>query len=143
MKSQRHTEGSALKFIKFLIPVLAISTIMCFVLLRTSDEPGSRVAIRDTPAANISDNHFGLPETEGFDLVKGQCSGCHSLQLVAQNKLTRQGWKDLIHWMQREQNLWPLGELEKPILDYLEKNCAPTQGGRRKALAKTTWYALD
>ncbi|NND44558.1 MAG: hypothetical protein HKN58_04490 [Xanthomonadales bacterium] len=58
----------------------------------------------------------------GADLVQAHCSGCHSLALVAQNRMTRQGWQDTIRWMQEKQGLWDLGPAEQAILDHLEQN---------------------
>ena len=73
---------------------------------------------------------------EGRSLVAAQCGLCHSLTLVAQNRADRQGWLDLIRWMQNKHGLWPLGELEAPVLDYLETHYAPTVSGRRRPLAE-------
>ena len=89
------------------------------------------------------DEESGLIFDEGLDIVKANCGACHSTRLVAQNRLTREGWKKLIRWMQAEQNLWDLGENESIILDYLEKNFAPNKMGRRKRLANIDWYELN
>jgi len=67
-------------------------------------------------------------------IVQAHCTGCHSAALITQNRLTRQGWLDTIRWMQEKQGLWPLGEQETVILDYLEKYYYPQTSGRRKAL---------
>jgi len=67
-------------------------------------------------------------------IVQAHCTGCHSAALITQNRLTRQGWLDTIRWMQEKQGLWPLGEQETVILDYLEKYYYPETTGRRKAL---------
>ena len=58
----------------------------------------------------------------GAELVRAHCSACHSLALVYQNRMTRDGWISTIRWMQEKQGLWDLGEAEEPILDYLEEN---------------------
>jgi hypothetical protein len=44
--------------------------------------------------------------------------------------------------MQQTQGLWDLGDNEKPILDYLAKNYAPEDAGRRKQLTNVEWYIL-
>ena len=75
-------------------------------------------------------------------MVKGTCSACHSIDLVTQNSATREGWKDLIVWMQKTQKLWDLGDNEALILDYLEKNYAPKEQGRRAPLKDIEWYEL-
>ena len=58
----------------------------------------------------------GLVYAEGFAIVNGTCTTCHSAKLVTQNRATRQGWAEMIDWMQETQGLWDLGENEKAIL---------------------------
>ncbi len=89
------------------------------------------------------DPESGLIIDHGLNVVKTQCGACHSTQLVAQNRFSREGWLDLIRWMQEKQNLWDLGDQEEVILDYLEKNCAPKKSGRRRNLENVQWYELD
>jgi len=91
---------------------------------------------------NGIDVESGLIIDDNYELVKGTCSACHSIALVAQNSATRKGWKELIVWMQQTQKLWDLGENEALILDYLEKNYAPKEQGRRAPLKDIDWYEL-
>ena len=84
----------------------------------------------------------GLIVDTGCQEVMTTCGACHSLNLVTQNRATREGWKDIIVWMQETQKLWDLGEREPIILDYLSKNYAPTNSGRRKNLVGLEWYNL-
>ena len=63
-----------------------------------------------------------LIEDAGWVQVQANCSGCHSLSLVTQNRMTRSNWISTIRWMQKKQGLWELGEAEVAIVDYLEKN---------------------
>ncbi len=91
---------------------------------------------------NGIDLESGLIVDDHYELVKGTCSACHSINLVTQNSATREGWKDLIVWMQQTQKLWDLGESEALILDYLEKNYAPKEQGRRAPLKDIEWYEL-
>lgn len=89
------------------------------------------------------------PETQlvlgtGFEIVKGNCTNCHSSALIIQNRFTREGWKAKIEWMQETQGLWPLGESEDVILDYLAEHYAPeAYVGRRAPLENIEWYELD
>lgn len=76
-------------------------------------------------------------------LVVANCSGCHSLRLVTQNRASREGWKNMIRWMQKTQNLRDLGEYESKILDYLSENYAPATQGRRANLEVSEWYELE
>lgn len=85
----------------------------------------------------------GFVEDEGMQAVINNCTTCHSAELVTQNKMTREGWLATIRWMQESQNLWDLGQNEGPILDYLAKNYAPEEKGRRAALKNVEWYALE
>jgi hypothetical protein len=57
--------------------------------------------------------------------------------------MSREGWKATIVWMQETQNLWDLGANEELILNYLSKNYAPTDKGRRQNLEITEWYELN
>jgi hypothetical protein len=84
----------------------------------------------------------GLIVDDGVDQVIMTCGACHSLDLVTQNKADRDGWKDIIVWMQETQGLWELGETEDVILTYLAKNYAPEDTGRRRNLEDIVWYDL-
>jgi hypothetical protein len=85
----------------------------------------------------------GLIVDVGCQEVMSACGACHSLNLVTQNRATRDGWKDIIVWMQETQKLWDLGIQEEVILDYLAKNYAPENSGRRKNLEDIEWYRLN
>lgn len=68
----------------------------------------------------------GLVEAEGVQLVRAHCAACHSLQLVRQNRMTRERWDATITWMQETQKLWPIPpEQREPLLDYLGTWQAP------------------
>jgi len=76
-----------------------------------------------------------LKDAPGVALVRGHCSACHSLQLVASQRGDRQFWLKLIRWMQAEHNLWPLpADHEEAILDYLAEHYADSDWGRRPPL---------
>ena len=85
----------------------------------------------------------GFIAKDGFKTVLANCTNCHSSKLVIQNRATREGWENMIRWMQRTQKLWDLGENEDIILDYLSKNYAPEKKGRRAALSDVEWYVLE
>jgi len=84
----------------------------------------------------------GLIADEGWEMVRANCTACHSAKLITQNRQTRDGWKELIAWMQETQGLWDLGKNEELILDYLAKNYAPGDKGRRANLKNIQWYVL-
>lgn len=85
----------------------------------------------------------GLLDGEHLQIVINNCTSCHSAQLITQNRATREGWKGLIRWMQKTQNLWDLGENEDKILDYLSTHYAPEKKGRRQNLNISEWYVLE
>ncbi|MEM8527939.1 MAG: hypothetical protein AAGG68_25080 [Bacteroidota bacterium] len=85
----------------------------------------------------------GLVYAEGFELVKGTCTTCHSAKLITQNRASRAGWEQMIDWMQETQGLWELGDIEPIILDYLATHYAPEEAGRRANLEEIEWYILE
>lgn len=87
----------------------------------------------------------GLVYALGFDAVRKNCTGCHSPQLITQNRATREGWHQMIRWMQETQGLWDLGASESTILDYLAEHYAPEAVGRRPNLnvEEIEWYVLE
>jgi hypothetical protein len=87
----------------------------------------------------------GLIAAPGYDLVRTNCTICHSAKLVTQNRATREGWAQMIDWMQETQGLWDLGKNEPKILDYLAANYAPEEVGRRSSLdvEAIEWYVLE
>ena len=85
----------------------------------------------------------GLMMDDNFVVVKSNCTNCHSGKLIAQNRATKKGWKDMIVWMQETQGLWDLGENEEIILTYLAKHYAPKKTGRRAPLTNIEWYNLE
>ncbi|WP_020535653.1 hypothetical protein [Lewinella cohaerens] len=87
----------------------------------------------------------GLIYAEGFEIVRATCTACHSAKLVTQNRATKEGWTQMIRWMQATQGLWDLGKNESTIVNYLAKHYAPTEVGRRANLdvAAIEWYILE
>ena len=102
--------------------------------------PANTISFSDTTKL---DPETGLIVDENLFMVKAQCTGCHSTKLISANHFSREGWKQKIRWMQANHNLWELGETEKQVLDYLEKNYAPVQVvSRRAPLKDIQWYDL-
>ncbi len=87
----------------------------------------------------------GFVVAPGFDEVRANCTVCHSSKLVTQNRATREGWEQMIIWMQEKQGLWDLGDRKPIILDYLSTHYAPIKKGRRDNIdiAEVEWYILD
>ena len=95
-----------------------------------------------TVLTEVVDPYTILEADDALPIVVGNCTNCHSAKLIAQNRATREGWKDLILWMQETQKLWDLGANEDIILDYLAEYYAPENMGRRKNLENIEWYEL-
>ena len=115
--------------------------------IKTGNRASSRVEIDDDWDKVENGVHLqtGLIYDANFDIVRANCTACHSGKLVAQNRATREGWLQMIRWMQKTQGLWDLGVNEPKILDYLAKNYAPEEVGRRTNIdiASVEWYILD
>ncbi|CAN5226879.1 hypothetical protein BH23BAC1_BH23BAC1_38390 [soil metagenome] len=84
-----------------------------------------------------------LAEGKGMEIVKANCTPCHSARLIVQNRATREGWLSMIRWMQQTQNLWDLGANEEIILDYLSTHYPPEEKSRRENLKDIEWYVLE
>ncbi len=111
--------------------------------VEVAEEQFDSTAVNDTLVVDGIHMASGLIADEGYEVVKVQCGACHSLKLVTQNRATRDGWEEIIRWMQATQKLWDLGSNEDVILDYLAKNYAPQQKSRREPLKNVEWYPLE
>ena len=89
------------------------------------------------------DTVSGLIVDEHFQLVRAQCTACHSAKLITQNSASREGWEQMIRWMQKDQGLWDLGQNESLILDYLSEHYGIKRKGRRAPLTDIDWYRLS
>ncbi len=78
------------------------------------------------------ETHFVIDEH--WEIVKANCTQCHSAKLVVQTRANRETWLEMIRWMQRTQNLWAFPtKTEAKILDYLAAHYAPTRSSSRRA----------
>lgn len=100
------------------------------------------VSLPDKVGADSIDVVSGFIAKGNFQVVKRHCMACHSSKLVLQNRATREGWEEMIHWMQATQKLWDLGEDEPLILDYLATYYGPQKKGRRSNLVVAEWYEI-
>jgi hypothetical protein len=75
----------------------------------------------------------GLKMTGDWELVRNNCTACHSSKLITQQRGSEAQWLGMIRWMQKKQNLWPFDpDTEKRIIEYLAGNYPP-QADRRRA----------
>ena len=92
-------------------------------------------AVSVVNAETAIDRATGLIIAPGFEQVKKTCTVCHSPKLVTQNRADRDGWLEMIRWMQAKQGLQDLEPaLENTILDYLATHYRPTAASRRPPL---------
>ena len=75
----------------------------------------------------------GLVIAPELELVRANCTACHSAKLVTQMRGDRAAWLSLIRWMQETQNLWLLPpSVEDTILDYLSTYYGQSEGRARR-----------
>ncbi|MDJ1504007.1 hypothetical protein [Xanthocytophaga agilis] len=126
----------------FLIGIAGALLMMTTMEFRGKAERNGLTTVQDSIPK--LDSTTGLKIAPGFDMVRAQCTACHSSRLILQYRATREGWKERIRWMQQKQNLWDLGENEPIILDYLAKNYGPEKKEvRREPLQPIEWYKLN
>lgn len=111
-------------------------------VVETNEDTTTEDVVELTLEKGTIDPENGLIVDDNYKLVEQNCSACHSLKLVTQNRATKEGWKEIIVWMQETQKLWDLGENEPKIISYLGKNYAPNKKGRRQNLKNIDWYEL-
>lgn len=81
------------------------------------------------------DKETGLIEAKGMDIVKANCTVCHSAKFITLQRGDRDTWLSMIRWMQKTQGLWPFDKkTEDTILTYLEVNYPPGKASRRPNL---------
>ena len=101
------------------------------------------VALALLPGADVghaaTDPDTGLEVAAGWEAVRAHCSACHSLRLVTQNRGDAEHWRGLIRWMQRDHNLWDLGEAENEIVAYLAEHYGQPALSPRRAPLNTAW----
>ncbi len=107
---------------------------------QTQEPPVASIVVESTAAI---DTVTGLAIDGNFELVRAHCTACHSAKLITQNSASREGWEQMIRWMQAGQGLWELGENESLILDYLSLHYGPKKKGRRTPLTQIDWYYLQ
>ena len=119
-------------------------TFFCALLLTgcgsaTDDPP--EAPVQTVPPATVAesaelDPATGLKMTGDWQLVRNNCTGCHSAALVTQQRGDAAQWLGMIRWMQAKQNLWAFDpDTEQRIVAYLAENYPPAANRRRAALS--------
>ncbi len=121
-----------------LIAALA-GTLLCGAC--SKDEPAAQSTVApaaepETAAAEPAlDPVTGLVMAQDWEIVRANCTPCHSAKLITQQRGTAEQWLTMIRWMQAKQNLWPFDEqTESRIITYLADNYAPDAARRRAAI---------
>lgn len=127
--------------------VITLASVLSLVYLASLGKVGSRKNFEKVSTIDSTkglDPETGLVIAKELDMVKAQCTGCHSSKMILQFRASREGWLERIRWMQRTQKLWDLGEAEPIVLDYLSKYYGPIKHSqRRQPLSKIDWYKLN
>jgi cytochrome c5 len=77
----------------------------------------------------------GFKMTGDWELVRGNCTACHSAKLITQQRGSARQWLTMIRWMQQKQNLWAFdADTENRIITYLADNYPPSDAQRRAAI---------
>ena len=140
----------AYRFLIVICSLVLVSAIFFFyndqeIINGTEDSRGGYVDL-DTGNPDLVENGLhvrtGLKDAPGLQETVNNCTTCHSAKLVIQNRMSAERWHATIRWMQETQNLWPLGDKEDIIVNYLVANYPPKDKGRREGLADIDWYEL-
>jgi len=104
----------------------------------TKEQPTEAPAATPEPVVETEpeiDPATGFKMTGDWELVRGNCTGCHSAKLITQQRGTSQQWLTMIRWMQKKQNLWHFDPgTEERIIAYLSENYPPDAERRRAAI---------
>ena len=72
------------------------------------------------PAGLAAEDYGGLPAGSDRDAVYFNCTACHSIQLVTQQRMSRDRWDELMDWMVEENGMHPLSAWARTrIVNYL------------------------
>ena len=132
VNSQRVVE-----MVSIIVRLLALLGLFHIFVAAAHSETKKTMSMANSSTEHVQpavDHQSGLLKAEGFNLVLAHCSACHSPTLITQNAMSRGRWLETIRWMQDTQKLWPLGEAEPVILDYLSTWYGPKQSARRAPL---------
>ncbi len=120
---------------------VAIASTLAAVLLFSGcskEEPAPATATTPEPVAAAEpaiDPATGFKMTGDWEIVRANCTACHSSRLITQQRGTPQQWLTMIRWMQKKQNLWQFDPAtEEKIIAYLAENYPPSDAQRRAAL---------
>jgi len=153
MSEQNKFWKSSRRIYRFLIVVCVLALVSGIVIFYLNDGGTDIDENGENEYTTFSDDYpdriengihvrTGLKDAPGLQETVNNCTSCHSAKLVMQNRMSAERWHATIRWMQETQKLWPLGENEDIIVDYLVTNYPPKNKGRRENLTDVDWYEL-
>ena len=117
---------------------LAAVTLVLSLAACSKTEPPVELQAQEpaaSPAEAPVDPVTGLRMAGDWEIVRANCTACHSAKLVTQQRGTAAQWLTMIRWMQAKQNLWQFDPVtENKIIAYLAENYAPEAARRRAAI---------
>ena len=129
----------------FVFAILAVVILMVYWIFRYDQSDVEIESMKKLPKSEetVELHASGLIQAEGIIEVINNCTQCHSAEIIKQNRLTAEQWRNTIQWMQETQNLWELGKNEEIIINYLVANYPAVKKGRRSNLSEIEWYVLE
>ncbi len=87
----------------------------------------STASASTSPEATVEDTDFeGLPEGLGREAVYFNCTACHSIRQVDQQRMSRDAWDQLLDVMVEKNGMHPLQPWARTrVLNYLATHFAP------------------
>jgi cytochrome c len=80
-------------------------------------------------ATSEGEEFEGLPDGLGREAVYFNCTACHSIRQVSQQRMARQDWDKLLDWMVETNGMHPLKPWARTrILNYLATHFGPEVG---------------
>jgi cytochrome c5 len=112
------------------LSMVAITLGACSKTEPVAEQPAAEAPV--ALAEPATDPVTGLKMTGDWELVRGNCTACHSAKLITQQRGTEQQWLTMIRWMQAKQGLWTFDpDTENRIITYLAENYPPDAARRR------------
>lgn len=123
----------------FRMPVCLALLPLVLLMACTGDQPSSEKSAGESETVVATEPEIdpvtGFKMTGDWELVRGNCTACHSARLITQQRGSPQQWLTMIRWMQKKQNLWQFDPgTENRIIAYLSENYPPEAARRRAAI---------
>lgn len=123
-KPKAEVKGTSMGFSGLKKPVDR-TNLIAYLSSFSNTPPAAAAAPAEAPQASQPEEYeFGvLFDAPGVEETFYACSACHSERIVAQQGLTRSGWKEVLTWMVEEQDMTQIDEPDySTIIDYLSAN---------------------